>query len=127
MKKYLVILITMVALQFCISNAMLTYEIPMDIISTNKIERFPGHVVTEVQPYLNGGLIFTYPTGLFTTMPVISVSISTPVHASNITYTVEVCLESSSAAEIMVYKNTAGILTEAGNSEVNVHFVAIGI
>jgi hypothetical protein len=126
MKKFLLGLFTVTTSYFH-SNAMLTYELTMDTISTTKIERFPGYMVTSAQPYVNGGLVFTYPTNLFTTTPVISATVLAALHASNITYTVEVCLESSTSATIMVYKNNAGTITEAGNSEVTVHFIAIGI
>jgi hypothetical protein len=99
----------------------------MNTISETKIERFPGYMVTDVQPYVNGGLVFTYPANVFTTMPVISATVLSALHANNITYTVEVCLESSTATTIMVYKNDAGTITQAGDSEVTVHFIAIGI
>jgi len=127
MKKYLVILLAIITTHFFNSNAMLTYEATMDIISTNTIERFPAHMVTDVQPYVNGGLVFVYPINLFTVPPVISLTISAALHPSNITYTAEVCVESAISATVMVYKNTSGVITEASTSEVSVYFTAIGI
>jgi hypothetical protein len=127
MKKCLIIITVLAFMQFFNSCAMLTYEIAMDVISTNTIERFPSYIVTDIQPYVNGGLIITYPAGLFTAPPVISLTISAALHPSNITYTAEVCLENMSSCTIMVYENNSGVLTEAPTSSVNVNFVAIGI
>ncbi len=127
MKKYLIALLVVITVQFCNNNAMSIYEATMDIISTNVIERFPGHIITDIQPYVTGGLVFIYPTNMFTVPPVISLTISTAIHPNNITYTAEVCVESSTGATVMIYKNSSGIITEALDSEVNVHFTAIGI
>jgi len=128
MKKYLPSSIFLLALSYCCNNyAMLTYEMTMVVISSNKKERFPAFTVTEVQPYVNGGLVFTYPVGLFTANPVVSVTVFAAPHPSNITYTAEVCVESSSAATIMVYKDTSGVITEAANGEINVYLTATGI
>jgi len=127
MKKYALTLITATVIQFfnCYS-VMETYEMTLDIISTNTTERFPAYMITDQQPYVNGGLVFTYPAGLFTSNPTISLTIDAPLHASNITYTVEVCLESSTSATVMAYENNSGVLTEAPTSSINIHFIAIG-
>jgi len=127
MKKYFIIIIALASMQFFNSFAMLTYEMTMDVISTNAIDRFPGYMVTDIQPYVNGGLIINYPAGLFTAPPVLSLTIAAPVHPSTITYTVEVCVENTSSCTIMVYENNSGVLTEAPTSSVNVHIVAVGI
>jgi len=105
---------------------MTTYEVTAVVITTNSIERFPAYMVTDQEPYVNGGLIFTFPTGLFTSPPTISATIETPLHASTITYTAEICTETINFAEIMVYENNSGVLSEAGTGTVTVHFTATG-
>lgn len=127
MKKHVITFLICILTPYFYSFGMLTYEVSMDVISPNKIERFPGHMVTEVQQYVNGGIFFNYPASLFTTTPIITITISAAPHASNITYTAEVCLENSTTAEVMVYKNVSGVITEAATSEVTIHFIAIGI
>lgn len=127
MKSFIKKIFILIALPHFTTNAMLTYKLEMEAISTNKIERVPGYIVTEAKPYTPGGIVFTYPLDLFTLTPVITLTISAPVHADNIVYTAEVCLESPLGATVMVYKNMAGILTEAGTAEVTIHFLAIGV
>lgn len=127
MKKYALTLIIIIVMQFFNCCAVMEiYEMTMDIISTNKTERFPAHMVTDILPYANGGLVIAFPVGLFTSPPRISLTIEAPLHASNITYTVEVCLENLTSATIMAYENNSGVLTEAPTSSINIHFIAIG-
>lgn len=125
-KKIIRLITTIILYSFNCYASMTTFEETALVITANEVDRFPAHTVTDLQPYVNGGLVFTYPTGLFTTTPIIIVTILAAPHASNITYTAEVCTENSLSAEVMVYQNNSGVITEAATSEVSIQFLAIG-
>ncbi len=94
--------------------------------NTNKQYHLSPNMIADKQPYIKGGLVFTYPIDLFSVNPIINISVSAPPHASNITYTAEVSAENTITATVMVYKNSSGVITEASTGEVNVYFTAIG-
>src|SRR5438105_943381 len=75
----------------------------IDTTSGNMTTHQQGYMVFAQQPYVNGGLVFTYPAGLFTTPPVVHSSVFAAPHASSLTYTTEVCINSTTSAKIMVY------------------------
>lgn len=125
--KYLLFLFFIVGTtQFFTCSGMATFETTAIVISSNSIESFPAYLVTDQQTYTTGGVVFTYPSSLFTLPPTISATIQTPSHADTITYTVEISSGDANSATAMVYENNSGALTEAGDGSVTIHFTATG-
>lgn len=122
--KFLVLLISVTHFFSC--KAMSIATITVEVITANTIERIPAYIVSDKQSYTNGGLVVNYPVGLFTTTPIIRLAVEAAPHASSITYTAEISSNSTASATIMVYKITAGTVTEAATAEVTVNFVAAG-
>ncbi|HSC25160.1 MAG TPA: hypothetical protein VLB80_03015 [Candidatus Babeliales bacterium] len=127
MKHIAILTILLIMQTFTCSGVMSVVTVTATITTDESIERFPAYVVSDQVSYVNGGLVFTYPTDIFTVAPTIRVAIETPAHVSTITYTAEITLNSALSATITVYKIDSGVQTEAANGEVIVHFVAAGI
>lgn len=115
-------------LQSLTSLALMTVaKITVEIETDDMIERFPSSIVTDAQPYVNGGLVFTYPLDTYTLAPNVNVTIQVASHASSFTYTAEVSANSASSATVTVYKISGGTVTEAATNEVVVQFSSRGL
>ena len=131
MKKFYLIFIFLTLLKFpCqgMNIAALSLQVTIDNI-TQLIE---AHIASQKLSYTAGGLTFTYPTGLFTMIPMLRVALQTnAAHADTITYTAEISANSSTSATIMVYKFTTTLglvsIAEAATGDVTIHFVAAGL
>ena len=110
------------------NTATLTLQVTMNNITQN----IQGYIASQKASYTAGGLIFTYPTALFTVAPMIRLAIEANVaHTDNITYTAEVSANSATSATVMVYKFTTTLglvsIAEAPSGDVTIHFVAAGL
>lgn len=136
MKYIAKILIALVALQtnICLGT-MIIAEFKVDVtLSPNITERVVAHIASDKQPYTAGGLVFTYPTGLFAAPPTIRISVENdlalPIDTK--TYVALINANSSTSATIIVHKivnSSLGVtdITEASTGEVTIHFVAAGL
>ena len=77
--------------------------------------------------YVNGGVTFTYPTGLFSTTPSIRVSLEEngTAYSSNQVFVPHITSSSATSVTIRVNLVTTTTITEASNDEVTVHIFAI--
>lgn len=124
--KYLIFLVFILTTQFFNCSGMATFDMSLVVITTNTISKSPAYLVTEQQSYTTGGTLFTYPSGLFTSAPTMSVTVEDPSPSSSIVYTAEASNASATSATIMVYANSSGVMAEAPNGSVTVHVIAIG-
>jgi len=79
--------------------------------------------------YINGGITFNYPAGLFSSTPSVRVSLQEngTVYSTNQVFVAEITTNSSTLTTIRVNLITTSTVTEAGNDEVIVHIFAIEI
>ena len=77
-------------------------------------------------PYTQGGLTFTYPTGLFTNPPTIQITIQSGTVLTTTLFTPMVTSNSATSTTVYVNASTLLSILEATSSQVTVHLVAIG-
>lgn len=77
--------------------------------------------------YVNGGVTFTYPAGLFSATPTIRVSLeeNTTAYSTSQVFVAEITVNSATATTIRVNLVTTSSITEASSDEVTVHIFAI--
>jgi len=100
-------------------------------------ESYPGGITknsvtpccVDTASYVNGGTIFNYPTGLFSSTPTIRVSLqeNLTAYSTNQVFVAEITANSSTSTTIRVNLVTASTIIEASNDEVIVHIFAIEI
>ncbi len=83
----------------------------------------------DVASYVNGGVTFTYPVGLFSTAPTIRVSLegNTTAYSTSQVFVAEITTNSATSTTIRVNLVTTSTITEASNNEVTVHIFSIEI
>ncbi|HLX52442.1 MAG TPA: hypothetical protein VKR58_00780 [Aquella sp.] len=129
--KYIHILLMLHMISTPLCYGQLAYGIiTQTVIDTDTIQRSDLDYVSDEQLYTTGGVIFTYPVGLFSVAPFINVSIQpTAPHGNTETFTVEVSANDANSATVMVYHlvTNAGVvsISEAPNGSVTVYFLAI--
>jgi len=76
--------------------------------------------------YVNGGVIFTYPNGLFTSPPCVNVSTTLlgQVYSSDLIVSEFIISNSIASATVRVNLGTVGGITEASNNDVIVNLCA---
>lgn len=79
--------------------------------------------------YVNGGVTFNYPAGLFSTPPTIRVSLeeAETTYLTGQVFVAEITANSTTAVTIRVNLVTTSTITEASNNEITVHIFAIGL
>ena len=79
--------------------------------------------------YVNGGVTFTYPVGLFSITPTIRVSLeeNTTAYSTSQVFVPHITTSSATSVTIRVNLVTTATITEASNDEVIVHIFAIEI
>jgi len=96
----------------------------------------PGLLREDVIPYfldnasyVNGGVTFTYPAGLFSTTPTIRVSLeeNATVYSTSQVFVAHITSSSATSVTIRVNLVTTSTISEASNNEVTVHINAIEI
>jgi hypothetical protein len=124
-------LIKFLALTIILHNAscygtMTTATITQEIITSSSITMSNLYIVSDIQPYTNGGLIFIYPPGLFTAPPRVTISVQPNIsHSTTQAYTTEINSNNATGTTIMVYVINSGIVSEAPNGSVLVHLFAV--
>lgn len=131
MKKIYLVFIFLSALGFS-CRGMNTASLNLQVTINNITQNVQGYIASQKLSYTAGGLTFTYPTGLFTMIPMIRLAVqANAAHADNITYTAEISANSSTSATVMVYKFTTTLglvsIAEAASGDVTIHFVAAGM
>lgn len=78
--------------------------------------------------YVNGGITFNYPVGVFTTIPKVQITIvlKNAVYSASETYTPEITAHSTVSTTVRVNKTTVGAITEALTDDVTVYLYALG-
>ena len=109
---------------------MVTGSVTQNIITSTSETRKELYIISNFDNYTTGGLVVTYPVGLFTLPPVVQLSVQpTAPHASDSTYVAEISANSASSTTIMVYliSTTLGIVSvaEAPNGSVAVNLLAV--
>lgn len=99
-------------------------------ITGNRMEQDILHYAIEGQSYVNGGLTFTYPIGLFPQAPIVTVSLQPNiVIPMDTTYVAEITTNSATSTMITVKKavTTLGVvsLAEAPTNDVTVYLQAL--
>lgn len=115
----------------CTSNYIKNMHIvglSVETITASSIMREHGHAVLDQQLYINGGVTFVYPVGLFTQTPIIVAVVEAAAHNDMLTYNAEVVSNSSVSTTIVVYKiSDGGTVEQAATNEVTVHIRASGL
>ncbi len=94
----------------------------------------PGHIKREIlhyaaeeKDYVNGGITFSYPSGLFSQAPTVRITIETKLGYSSLEL-ITPCITANSATQttIRVNKGTVSLFEEAPTGFVIVHLFAVG-
>lgn len=128
--KYIIKLfaLTIILQNFFCQAAMLTGTITQNVITNSSITRSAIYIVSDEQIYTSGtgGIVFTYPTDLFTLPPVVQISVKSNIsHPATEAYVAEISANSTTDTTIMVYKINAGVITEAASNDITVCLLAI--
>ncbi len=77
--------------------------------------------------YVNGGITFTYPAGVFSATPRVQITIQlqNAVYNSAESYVPEITANSTLSTTVRVNRVTVGAITEAATNDVSVHVYAI--
>jgi len=122
-------MLNIISTPFCYGQQAYGF-ITQTVIDTDSIQMSDLDYVSDEQPYTTGGVIFTYPVGLFSVAPFVNVSIQTTApHGNDETFTVEISANDANSATVMVYHlvtNAGAVsISEAPNGSVTVYFFAV--
>ncbi len=96
-------------------------------IRPGHIERSVVHYAAEEKDYVNGGITFSYPSGLFSQAPTVRITIETKMgyYSSEL---ITPCITANSATQttIRVNKGTIASFEEVSTGDVSVHLFAMG-
>ena len=113
---------------FSCQAATLTGTITQNITTSSSITRSAAYIVSDEQIYTSGigGIVFTYPTDVFTLPPVVQISVkSNTPHPTTEAYVAEISANSATETTIMVYKISSGVITEAASNDISVCLLSI--
>ena len=79
----------------------------------------------DIVSYVNGGITFNFPEGLFSGPPIIKVSLQISYSASQ-AYVIQITENNATSATVRVNLLTTSTITEASNDEVIVHIFTLG-
>jgi hypothetical protein len=98
------------------------------LFNPNQVQIGNMHFSSQTLSYVQGGITFVYPAGLFTQAPTVVLTVApTPFNGSLSNYSPTVMSNSASSTEVHVSVTTLIALTEALTGSVNVHLFAVGI
>jgi hypothetical protein len=126
-KLFLLNIFMLIALSYCDCFGMSYGVITGETVTEFYTEYYDEGWASQTLSYTNGGLVFTYPTNLFTDAPTVVVSIELlSSYDSSTFYVAQVIDNSSTSATVYVSTGTLSTLEEAATGSVNVHLWAVG-
>jgi len=123
----LIILFVLVSNLVCLAEMITGPMIQETEIRPGNTERNVVHYATEGKDYVNGGITFSYPSGLFSQVPTVRITIETKMGYSS-SELITPCITANSATQttIRVNKGTVSSFEEAPTGYVRVHLFAVG-
>ena len=95
--------------------------------SVGLIEYKPRHYYTESKSYVNGGVTFTYPVGLFITTPIVTITIeSGGLFSFARQLAAEITSNSATSTTVRVVSQTLVDITELLTGDADIHIWAVG-
>lgn len=96
-------------------------------ITAGHIQKTILHYAAEEKDYVNGGITFTYPTGLFSQAPTVRITIESKIgYSASELITPCITANSSTQTTVRVNKGTLSVFQEAATNDVAVHLFAVG-
>lgn len=100
--------------------------ITTQVISPGSVENGTAYWYSDSASYVNGGLTFTFPTGLFVQKPNIHITVAVNSYSSLNTVSYVVTQVSNTSVTVRVNVGTLLTIGEAATNQVTVYIWAIG-